>query len=247
MRYPLLISALSAVLLLFTACKKDEENLFDLTFTGKVTDQLTGAPIQGVKVYVQYGEACCGGIAKIMGLDSAITGAAGQYSIPVAYKRDTSILYRHMVYVPGWQLQFRPLQGNSALTGWMTYAVNGKYAVPEDIKEVVKEGTTYNTNFILQPAGRVQIQLAAGVTMAPKDTITLQFSAPGNNHPQQGDYLGAGYIALNAPFVYPVNFAAIAGKPNLLQTTILKNGVKSVQEKTINVGQGQTVTHIIDY
>jgi hypothetical protein len=237
-----------ATVLILSACKKEGENLFDLTFNGKITNQLTGAPIPGIRVHIVYGKACCGGIEKVLGRDSALTDATGRYSLPIAYQRDTSILYRHMVYVPGWQVAFRPLPPvNPTHSDWLTYRYEGKYAIPDDVKEVVKEGTVYNTDFALQPAGRLEIQLTPGLTIAPTDTIDLSMRLPGNNHPVNGDYLANFSITSDFPFALPIVFPVVAGKPNVLKVEIKKGKVKTTSESIINVSQGKSTTYTLKY
>ena len=143
--------------LVLTNCKKDKAQLETLYFEGQLIEHTTSKTIAGEKVYLVYGEACCGGIEKVKGADSTVTDANGHYFLSTTYEKDT-VLYRHMVYPNAYGLRFRPLPPVAITPSlWHMFDYVGPYAVPESITDTLLNGRTTTTDFVMIQSGFLRV------------------------------------------------------------------------------------------
>lgn len=235
----------NAVLLIFVmthfACSKDGPPLDTITIQGKVLHHTTRKGLPRVRVYADYGEPCCGGIARILGSDSTTTDPLGNYKLVIQYFRDSS-LYRFMTYLKSSTLanKFYYYSGADIQDyGVVEFDYNQMAAPPTVVK--LPDQHVQQCDFSVLPIGVLNISFQEKIGPG-EDTVNLQFRRLDNNEVYKDFY---GYFNLSqSRFPIPIIEDI---KTEIVQTVTNTGGYIKVKKDTITMTKGQRRDWVVEH
>lgn len=224
---------------LVSGCTKDKEAVYSITIQGRVIHDETRTGLPGIKVFTDWGEPCCIGLAKKLGGDSAITDANGNYRIDINYPQDT-IIYRFITYLQAAVLvpKFYYYFGSEIKDyGVVEFDIN-QMIVPTTLQKLPDQ-LVHECNFSVQPVGIINFSHLEK-TPPVGDTLYIKikridrnevykeyFWLPGNSQPE-------------------LKMPVIAGPKSEINIIILNsNGIVSNNKDTITIQKGETRDWVI--
>jgi len=164
-------SALVAVF--FWCCNKDKIPEYSFIVQGKIINSDNGQGVSGIKVYCNYGEPCCIGLAKKLGSDSVRTDAQGRYKIQIFYPEDT-LIYRFITYLKASRIanKFYYYSGEEIQDIGVTAFDQSEMIIPGTLSKL-PDGYTHTCNFEIIPIGLLRISFKEP-TNPVRDTILLK-------------------------------------------------------------------------
>lgn len=230
-------------LFLCSSCLQENDCLSDrvcLTFEGDLHLYADGSPVAGAWVYIAWGKPCCGGIETVAGIDSIRSDEKGHYQITISHDRDT-LQYTYIPFVKGVSLLFRPVPppAYEGAQEWITYDYSGFNIVPATPDIPLDASESYETGFILIPAGTISLQTNSDL-VSPGDTLMSWLTSPGISSPQDGNPVISGFGYNGDGQAHFRDIAAVANQPNILTTEIRgAGGILSSRNDTIYLSQGE--------
>lgn len=233
-------SSFCFLLMLICSCNKEKKPEYSFTVQGKITNAVSGQGVAGVMVYSDYGQPCCGGLAKVLGSDSARTDARGDYRIRIIYPEDT-LVYRFITY-----LKASPMA--NTFYYYFGDQIQDIGVTAFDYREMVVPGP-----LVKLPDGHVQ---TCNFSILPIGLLHITFQ-PQPNPVQDTVIIGAKRLDKNEiykeAYFFPFNYSGIFvfPVPSGIQTEITQDiiyqGIKKTKKDTLLLSKGQRLNWVIQH
>ncbi len=231
-------SVLTLSLVFIWACNKEKKDEFLFTVQGKVVNSYNGQGVNGVMVHTDYGEPCCGGLAKKLGSDSARTDAQGNYQINLTYPEDT-LTYRFITYLKAsvmankFYYYFGEEIQDIGVTGYDYLQM-----IAPEIPSKLPDRHVHTCHFSILPIGLLRVSFEAQ-TNPVQDTIILSARRLDKNEVYREAYF--------YPFNYSGNleFPVPAGIQTEITQDVIYLGIKKTKKDTLVLNKGQRLNWVI--
>lgn len=233
-RFSFFVSATVCII----SCNKEKKSEFSFTVQGKITHSDNGQAVAGVMVYSDYGEPCCGGLAKILGSDSARSDDQGRYQIQFFYPEDT-LIYRFITYLKASPLAntFYYYFGQEIQDIGVTRFSYDEMVAPGPLSKL-PDGYIHTCNFSILPVGLLRVSFQSQSNPV-QDTVILSARRLDKNEMYKQAYF------------YPSNFSGSFEfpVPSGIQAEITQDviylGIKKTKIDTLVMNKGQRLNWVI--
>jgi hypothetical protein len=227
---------------LVNGCTKAKDTTYSIAIQGRVIHDETRSGLPGIKVYTDWGEPCCGGLAKTLGGDSTITDATGNYRIELTYPRDT-LIYRFITYLRAVTLvpKFYYYNFGSYIQDYGVVEFDYSQMVVPSTIEKLPDQLIHECNFSVLPIGVINFSHLEK-TPPDGDTLHIKIKRLDKNEVYK-EYAWLSNIGL------PTQWLPVIAGPKTEINIIISNshGLVSNKKDTITMNKGEKREWLIEH